>query len=354
MSDSAQPRLTLVDPCVVLFGAGASRGGLEDQPIPPPVDVDFFAVANQLTGHGTPALAKRVLKSVWELYGRVDGVALEEYYREIETRATIGLIAKSVGKPKDWSKRKKDLEELIRRVYVQTTTKESAQGREPCPSPSHRGVLDALQPASTILTFNYDLVIEESFTSSAKWNPGDGYGTRLPGSTLDWARRWLKARNTRRGAKSQVLLLKLHGSLGWAPYPNRAVKLKARPYLVRTGKFESVSVLPPGWNKRIDLNPYRRFWSEARLRLEQCKSLLIIGYSLPETDLLARALFAEVVRIREGGRNFLTQLLLVDPNPTVRAKFVRLFTPALGPYAKVFQLDKMQQLVRRLSRRGAA
>ncbi len=215
----------------MLFGAGASRGGLGEQPIPPPVDADFFAVANQLRGHGTPALARRVLKSVWDLYGRVEGVALEEYYREIETRATIGLIAKSVGKPKDWSKRKTDLEELIRRVYVQTTTKEAPQGRQACPSRAHAKILSRLGRGSTVLTFNYDLVIEESFASGAKWNPRDGYGTRLPGATLDWARRWLKGRNAQSGARSDLLLLKLHGSLGWAPYPNRAVKLKARPYL---------------------------------------------------------------------------------------------------------------------------
>src|SRR5712692_8757178 len=121
--------LKLDSPQLVLFGAGASRGGLSNRPIPPPVDGDFFAVANQITGHGTPALAKRVLRSVWELYERIDGVGLEEYYRDVETRAVIGTIAKAVGKPKEWSKRKTDLEELIRRVYVQTTTKETETGR---------------------------------------------------------------------------------------------------------------------------------------------------------------------------------------------------------------------------------
>lgn len=119
--------------------------------------------------------------------------------------------------------------------------------------------------------------------------------------------------------------------------------------LVRDGKFEAVSVLPPGWNKRIDLNPYRRIWRQARLRLEQCHSLLIIGYSLPETDLLAKALFAEVVRVRAGRERFLDQLILVDPNAAVRAKFVRLFTRALGPHARVLQLDSLSHLVRRLT-----
>src|SRR2546426_8491373 len=108
-------RVKLSSPQLVLFGAGATRGGLTDGSLPPPTDAEFFAIANQISGHGTPALAKRVLRSVWELYNRVEGVGLEEYYREVETRAVIGSIAKVVGKPKAWAERKADLEELIRR-----------------------------------------------------------------------------------------------------------------------------------------------------------------------------------------------------------------------------------------------
>ncbi|MGH9491997.1 MAG: SIR2 family protein [Terriglobales bacterium] len=308
------------------------------------MDREFFSVANQLRGHGTPALAKRVLRSVWELYGHVEGVGLEEYYREVETRAEIGQIAKSVGKPKAWSKRRQDLEELIRRVYVETTTTEKDGCRKPLVSVSHQKILDVLQPGSTILTFNYDLLIEESFSSASLWNPRTGYGTLLPGSTLDWARIWLKNRKAKKNAKSKALLLKLHGSLGWGSYRNRAVKIKARPYYVRKGKYESVSVLPPGWDKPIGLNPYKQLWRKARLRLQACRSLLIIGYSLPETDLLAKALFAEVVRLRQGALGYLSQLVLVDPDEAVRGKLIRLFTPALGPLCKVLQFDSLQRL----------
>ena len=71
---------TLQRPIVVIFGAGASRGGLDKgSGVPPPVDRDFFDIANQLTGHGTPKLAKRVLNDVWQLYevassSGIDGV----------------------------------------------------------------------------------------------------------------------------------------------------------------------------------------------------------------------------------------------------------------------------------------
>jgi hypothetical protein len=285
-----------------------------------------------------------VLRTVWDLYARIDGIGLEEYYRDVETRASIGRIAKSVGKPKEWSGRKEDLEELIRRVYIQTTTKEDATGRNPLKSQAHEAILKGLRSGDTVMTFNYDLVIEESFGSTPVWNPSDGYGTRIPGVTKDWPRIWLEKRNLPRSAKSEILLLKLHGSLGWAPYQNGTIKLKPRPYLVRKGKPESVSVLPPGWNKRIDLNPYKLFWREARLRLQKCKSLLIVGYSLPDTDLLARALFAEVVRTRSAG-DYLDDFVVVDPDPEVRRKLLKLFTSALGPLCRIQQYDFIEDLV---------
>ena len=75
-------RAKLQHPIVLIFGAGASRGGLEKAAgVPPPVDKDFCDIANQLVGHGTPKLAKRVLNDVWQLYRRTNGVGLETYYR---------------------------------------------------------------------------------------------------------------------------------------------------------------------------------------------------------------------------------------------------------------------------------
>ena len=338
-------RLVLEDPTVVLFGAGASRGGLRDIPLPPPVDSEFFYVANQLTGHGTPTLAKRVLRSVWELYNRVEGVGLEEYFREIETRAAISKIAKSSNKPKDWARRQRDLEELIRRVYVQTTVNLSSDGPKPHVSTAHQAILQALSPTSSIVTFNYDLVIEEAFTSADMWNPQDGFGVKLAGSTLEWARLWVSEKSpSGPPASSKIALLKLHGSLGWVSYSNRVVKLKGRPYYVRTNKRENISVLPPGWNKRIDVNPYKLFWKEARSRLEKCKTLVVVGYSLPETDLLARALFSEVVRKRAVSETYLKRLILVDPDQNVRIKFVRMFTPAVGPLGRILQFSDMYDL----------
>lgn len=334
----------LKHPVVVIFGAGASRGGLDSTPgVPPPVDKDFFDIANQLSGHGTPKLAKKVLNDVWQLYRETNGIGLEAYYRDLETREIIGEFAKTSNQPKDWQRRRKELEELIRRVYVHTTVQDiHASTVTPKKSNIHNNVLEKLEESDTIITFNYDLVIEESFSSAKLWNPVDGYKTKTYGKTKGWTKRWLEDKKYKMGAKSKIHLLKLHGSLNWELYPTgTAIKLKPRPYLVstRSGKtrFEKILILAPGWKKEINKNPYKQFWRAARLQLEKCKTLIILGYSLPETDLLAQSLLAEVVRTRAARKNFLKQLHLADHNESVKERFIKLFTPALGPHGKVFK-----------------
>jgi hypothetical protein len=302
-----------IHPVVLVFGAGATRGSLSANPDqPPPLDTDFFDLIGRIKGHGTPILAKRVLKDVWELYRRTTNISLEAYYRDIETRAIIGKFAKSANQPKDWKRRQEDLEELIRRVYIHTTCDTNQAPVAPYTSEFHLKILRILSSKDSILTFNYDLTIEESFESAKLWNPVTGYGVTTGGKKSDWCRRWLEKRPTKKpGGQSKIQLLKLHGSINWTLYNNQNIRLKPRPYVVRTinrnPSFEKISILAPGWNKPIHKNPYKKFWREARLRLEKCKSLVILGYSLPETDLLAKALLAEVVRLRSERGNCLRE-----------------------------------------------
>jgi hypothetical protein len=211
----------------------------------------------------------------------------------------------------------------------------------------HRTILKQLVTDDTILTFNYDTLIEESFDDNPLWTPRGGYGEGIYGVNLDWAKRWFSERPNAKGKTSHILLLKLHGSLNWT-YGTAGIRLKPRPYVVRARggypSVEKVSILPPGWNKRVDKNPYRKLWQDARLRLEQCRTLVIIGYSLPDTDRLANALFAEVSRHRDACNNLLKQFHLADPNAIVKQKLVDLFTPALGANSQVVRYDGIKDL----------
>jgi len=286
-------------------------------------------------------LARAVLGDVRNLYGSIFGVGLENYYRDIETRAKISSFAKSANKPKDWKQRQENLEEFIRRVVIHTTCKSTDNHLTPVKGKSHATILNSLKEGDSILTFNYDLLIEESFRTTNVWTPIGGYGDAVHGVRSEWCTKWLKDRGATNSTRAKIRLLKLHGSVNWALYNNRQIKLKDRPFVVRTRRksavFETVSILPPGWNKRIDRNPYRQLWREARLKMEQCKTMIIIGYSLPETDLLAKALFAEVVRLRAARKRYLKQLHLADPNDEVKQRFIEMFVPALNAQSKVFR-----------------
>lgn len=142
-------------------------------------------------------------------------------------------------------------------------------------------------------------------------------------------------------------MLKLHGSINWRLYKTGQIRLKDRAFVVRTRNssvvFETVSILPPGWNKRIDRNPYKQLWREARLKLELCKTIVIVGYSLPQADLLARALFAEVVRLRAARKRYLKQLHLADPSELVKQRFVDLFVPAPNAQSKIFRYKDIEE-----------
>jgi hypothetical protein len=348
--------MKLNHPLVLLFGAGATRGALRTRSVPPPVDADFFEIAAQIKGHGTPALVRKVLGDVWTLYGRISGIGLENYYRDIETRAKISSFAKSANKPKDWKQRQENLEELIRRVVVHTTCKSVEKHLTPVSSRSHTAILRKLKAGDCILTFNYDLLIEESFKETQLWTPKTGYGVPVHGVTNEWCKNWLKHYFHGTGKHSKISLLKLHGSVHWALYKSGEIKLKDRPFVVRTRNkstvFETVSILPPGLNKRIDKNPYKRLWKKARLKLEKCKTIIIIGYSLPEADLLARALFAEVVRLRGARRHYLKELHLADPIDSVKQRFIELFVPALNAQSKVFRYSGIEEFRSRVTEKA--
>src|SRR5476651_1668476 len=81
--------MKLPRPMVILFGAGATRAAFGKGDPPPPLDTDFFEIALQIGSRGTGKLAKKVAKNVYELYDRVIGIGLEQYYSDIETRLEL-------------------------------------------------------------------------------------------------------------------------------------------------------------------------------------------------------------------------------------------------------------------------
>jgi hypothetical protein len=165
----------------------------------------------------------------------------------------------------------------------------------------------------TIVTFNYDDALDRELRSCGIWNVSSGYGFPF-GSEEE---------------PSQVVLLKLHGSVNWlislfggaaagtflinpansmgdAPVIHRA-DLRFLGYEEFSGRtYESGGAPPclvlPGRTKQFfyDTSMGREFsgfweslWSQAEQALRDCEKVVICGYSMPSADARARELLFE-------------------------------------------------------------
>ena len=162
---------------------------------------------------------------------------------------------------------------------------------------------------ATCITFNYDDFLDEALSATVAWNPYWGYGffCRSVSDAVS-----MPAGNRR---DSQLLLLKLHGSINWWPRLG-----SARPYaldaVMHYQEWEGVAhrrhppelvsrhlepepvIVPPVLSKSaLVTQPILRLvWTLAFNALARAEAVTFVGYSFPPTDTAARILFTEALR----------------------------------------------------------
>ena len=163
---------------------------------------------------------------------------------------------------------------------------------------------------ATCVTFNYDDLLDAAMSTTGRWNPNWGYGFFCRPSTST-------VYDLTRGPRdSDLVLLKLHGSLNWWPRLgySRPLALDAivhhhswkmsGPYRswfpseVVARHLEPEPIIVPPVLSKSDLvaqPALRLVWSLAFEHLSTADSVSFIGYSFPETDTAARALFEEAL-----------------------------------------------------------
>lgn len=152
----------------------------------------------------------------------------------------------------------------------------------------------------TIISFNYDLVIEAA-TSVYNWDKECGITGKnhllnstdnpylnlnvmfekenfevkniAPFFKINRNESHFPPRNLFSNSDSAIKLLKLHGSINWTTTNNN------KPYIV-----------PPIWNKSDP--KVRKLWNIAYKELVEAERIIIIGYSFPETDIYVKSLLA--------------------------------------------------------------
>lgn len=209
--------------------------------------------------------------------------------------------------------------------------------------------LSTLTRGDVVITTNYDSLIERVLLAASKWSPADGYAFSVPLSTVQSAdAQVVRGGNVRSlppevQEPSQVMVLKLHGSVGWATQPQSfgssvvgaqaydGPKLYLSQDLFRGLVSESgplklpvfdsreppisdpgdPAIVLPTYLKRTEGNEFHSIWRVASEALARADTVEIIGSSLPQSDVGIRVLMNPLRARLSAGRVSVT---LQDPS----------------------------------------
>ncbi|WP_290049961.1 SIR2 family protein [Amycolatopsis solani] len=159
---------------------------------------------------------------------------------------------------------------------------------------------------STVITFNYDLLVEKSWLALER---GHGWGDLYPVAIAPIGSRVAAVWGSE-GNKGGLRLLKLHGSLNWrysgpsSPPGDQVFDVGYAPWdgsgIPRTDDSEELSadkvpmIVPPAAVKSPYYvnNTIRAMWRQAAEALREADELVIIGFSLPPSDQIVRSMLA--------------------------------------------------------------
>lgn len=182
---------------------------------------------------------------------------------------------------------------------------------EPCPH--HRAIAKSLQPGDTIISFNYELLMDYALNNlkdaKAYWHIRDGYG--IPCQEITQKERKEKTEHL----PSNVHLYKLHGSLNWLFCPRcgqlysynhsddkgHSMIINGMANLIKCTTEHccqrlSRVIIPPTLIKNYQSIPFiPDLWQEAKQRLEQAAEIIVIGYSFPTTDFRSNWMFRKAI-----------------------------------------------------------
>ena len=194
---------------------------------------------------------------------------------------------------------------------------------------------------SHVLTFNYDLLVEASAESVRCKNFRDGdtesirfmfprylYPIPIPHVRTRYGGTW-------RGNSSENTFsyYKLHGSLNYYtppdPFQNTAMYHKHHNEVEDLAEGLRPFIVPPTNAKQTFLeHPVLQIiWAKAARVLANCDRgrIIIVGYSMPETDLTVLSMLREAIRSNsmEDGR-LLPEILVVNPDPDAAPRIKKL------------------------------
>ena len=168
-------------------------------------------------------------------------------------------------------------------------------------------VISKVSHGDVIVTFNYDVLVEQMLWKKKLWNPWDGY---LIGDIVESER----VKNTTR-KETAVPVIKLHGSVNWMcqNYAIRDLGIGIYTTHLHTNEpfFEGLNVqadhreyeskyalnthvVLPTFMKTFQENWEIKLVQAALNAISNADKIFILGYSLPDADAMANLIFSQI------------------------------------------------------------
>ena len=180
------PQLGIDKKALVILGAGASRGAscFEGQTHVPPLDTDFFARMELLQNQS--ARVRGVLEFLKEQFGAEYRPRMEEYFTQLEGLNTFHSALNITPGPRV-KRYGAQLEQFIDVVadYFGIIFRDGSSHRM---CNYHGALADALNADDTVVSFNYDCLMDVALVDRAQrsWDVSSGYGFTPTGGQDAW------------------------------------------------------------------------------------------------------------------------------------------------------------------------
>jgi hypothetical protein len=335
---------------LIVLGAGATRGarfaGQSFQPTcAPPLNSDFFTQLQRITGTTrSRQLVQAVMSDVVGLFGPNFSLTLEDYFTQLEFLAeAIKLSPRGRGGLTATDLRQ-NRERLMAAVSLVLEVSTDAAIRTAGGCERHQRMVEHIQAKDTIISFNYDCVVDHALRQSqgAVWSAKYGYAFPRPSRIVGHP--FWDAQPPASSSADTAYLLKLHGSLNWRLPPardaNGEIKLKQRLHTQRWAP--RFTIIPPVWNKAVAEHPiFRTLWTNAERAIRAASHVAVVGFSFVPSDLPVESLFR--VALAKGPA--LKTLVIANPSRDDRRRVRDVFAKTLARGAVVRQYEDFEDFV---------
>jgi hypothetical protein len=260
----------------------------------------------------------------------------EEYLDRIDNATIQGrespeweFLDGQIGSSPDWNSMGRDFQDLgfaARRwmaaecsAFVTNADPESERWE------AHRGWASQLDASHTVITFNYDLVLERLFDPNCAWwraRSRPPFHLVRPDTTAG-----------ERTAETSVVIYKLHGSVNWQRHEDGTYAESAEPFAATRAKNgHEMGIATPGPNKREMVKEFDALWNGACGALIQAARVAFVGYRFPDTDAYARKRLLQAIGKSCEADNLRSVHTVLGPNvdKDPSSRLIRLLTAASG------------------------